>query len=423
MKDVVLRIENLYKEYRLGEYGYGSLHEDLSSWWARIRGKEDPNSLVTAAHTTAAESRHILAISDINLEVERGTVLGVIGKNGAGKSTLLKLISRITTPTKGKIFIDGRIGSLLEVGTGFHPELTGRENIFLNGAILGMKKREVSSVLDEIIDFSGVEKFIDTPVKRYSSGMYVRLAFAVAAHLQTEILIVDEVLAVGDIEFQRKCLGKMKDVSQSGRTVLFVSHNMGSINSLCNQAILLEQGRMIDSGGVEEVINKYLGMFYNEAATEDLFTIKRRGGLGKLARITAVSILNEAAQVTNIISYGRPVTFRIKAKGIGTCDHVRFLVGINTSMQDRITTMLSDKECSFKKNDVNEMQLTVHNLFLNPGVYSITVTITTDFEGIDSLEFVTSFEVVDSVHNDGDSQKRIVKYGILQHFDTDWKVV
>lgn len=260
MSDTVIQIEGLWKEYRLGVIGHGTLTRDLQSWWARVRGKEDPNSkiqLMLAGQEKQIEGDRFWALRDINLEVKEGEILGIIGRNGSGKSTLLKLLSRVTAPTKGQIKSKGRIASLLEVGTGFHPELTGRENIFMNGAILGMSKQEIKSKLDEIIDFSGVEKFIDTPVKRYSSGMYVRLAFAVAAHLEPEILVIDEVLAVGDAEFQEKCLGKMGEVSKAGRTVLFVSHNMVAIEAMCSRGLLICNGEAVSSDSVCHVISKY----------------------------------------------------------------------------------------------------------------------------------------------------------------------
>jgi lipopolysaccharide transport system ATP-binding protein len=254
----VIQIENLYKEYRLGVIGHGTLYRDLQSWWSRVRGKEDPNSLI-GQESNGRIKDHILALTDINLEVTDGEVLGIIGANGAGKSTLLKILSRVTAPTKGSIKVKGRIASMLEVGTGFHTELTGRENIYLNGAINGMDKREIAKKLDEIVDFAGVEQFIDTPVKRYSSGMFVRLGFAVAAYLDPDILVVDEVLAVGDASFQKKAIGKMKDVSKSeGRTVLFVSHNMESIKKLCARSILLEKGKVIFDGPTNKVIESYL---------------------------------------------------------------------------------------------------------------------------------------------------------------------
>jgi lipopolysaccharide transport system ATP-binding protein len=238
--------------------GTGTLSRDLNRWWARVRKQPDPYTRIGQQDAFARIGESILALDDVSFTVQQGEALGIIGRNGAGKSTLLKILSRVTAPTSGVVKVRGRIGSLLEVGTGFHPELTGRENVYLNGAILGMRKEEVTRKFDEIVDFSGVEKFIDTPVKRYSSGMYVRLAFAVAAHLDPEILIVDEVLAVGDAEFQKKCLGKMGDVAGEGRTVLFVSHNMGAIERLCPRTILLTQGQIQDYGITPDVIYAYL---------------------------------------------------------------------------------------------------------------------------------------------------------------------
>ena len=261
MSDIAIKVEGLSKQYRLGEVGTGTISHDLNRWWARVRGKEDPFLKLGEANdrTIAANSDYVWALRDVNFEVKQGEVLGIIGRNGAGKSTLLKILSKTTTPTTGAIKVRGRIASLLEVGTGFHPEMTGRENIFLNGAILGMTRKEIRSKFDEIVDFAGVERYVDTPVKRYSSGMYVRLAFAVAAHLEPEILIVDEVLAVGDAEFQKKCLGKMKDVSvNDGRTVLFVSHNMTAVSSLCDSAIYMYNGRIEQIGQTQEIINSYL---------------------------------------------------------------------------------------------------------------------------------------------------------------------
>lgn len=262
MSNTVIKVENLSKQYRLGEVGTGTLSHDLKRWWHKVQGKEDPFLKIGEANdrTAKGDSDYVWALKDINFEVKQGEVLGIIGRNGAGKSTLLKILSKTTLPTTGSIKVKGRIASLLEVGTGFHPEMTGRENIFLNGSILGMTKREIKKKFDEIVDFAGVERYIDTPVKRYSSGMYVRLAFAVAAHLEPEILIVDEVLAVGDAEFQKKCLGKMKDVSGEGRTVLFVSHNMGAIKTLCNKAFLLQKGMLEQNnfGDTIHVINSYM---------------------------------------------------------------------------------------------------------------------------------------------------------------------
>lgn len=261
MSKTVLKVENISKQYRLGQVGTGTLSHDLNRWWHRIRRKEDPYLKIGEVNdrTKDATSEYVWALKDINFEVKEGEVLGIIGKNGAGKSTLLKILSKVTGPTTGCIKTNGRIASLLEVGTGFHPELTGRENIFLNGAILGMTKSEVSKKLDEIVDFAGVARYLDTPVKRYSSGMMVRLGFAVAAHLEPEILIVDEVLAVGDAEFQKKAIGKMQEVSTSGgRTVLFVSHNMESVKNLCERGMVLADGKLGFLGSVNEAVINYL---------------------------------------------------------------------------------------------------------------------------------------------------------------------
>lgn len=261
MSKIVIKAEGISKQYRLGLVGTGTVKDDMKRWWFNLRGKEDPFLKIGEANNRAVkgESDYVWSLRDINFEINQGDSVGIIGRNGAGKSTLLKILSQVTQPTTGKIYTKGRIASLLEVGTGFHPEMTGRENIFLNGAILGMRKYEIQRKLDEIIAFSGVERYIDTPVKRYSSGMYVRLAFAVAAHLESEILIVDEVLAVGDAEFQKKCLGKMNDVSKGeGRTVLFVSHNMTAVQSLCNTGILLNNGTIDCIANVDVVLERYL---------------------------------------------------------------------------------------------------------------------------------------------------------------------
>ncbi|QHT65781.1 ATP-binding cassette domain-containing protein [Rhodocytophaga rosea] len=268
MSEVVISVEGLGKRYRLGSIGTGTLSQDLNIWWANLRGKENPYAKLEPDYPTHSKDNEFWALKDLNFEISQGQAVGIIGMNGAGKSTLLKILSRITAPTLGEIKVDGRIASLLEVGTGFHPDLTGRENIFLNGAILGMSKFEIRSKLDEIISFSGVEKHIDTPVKRYSSGMHVRLGFAVAAHLEPEILIVDEVLAVGDAEFQKKCIGKMKEVAGEGRTILFVSHNMAAVAKLCSRAILLRQGKIHLDSTVDDAIGTYLNLFSKDSKPE-----------------------------------------------------------------------------------------------------------------------------------------------------------
>lgn len=261
MSNTVIEFNNVGKQYILGTIGTGTLSQDLNRWWANIRGKEDPYLKIgeTNDRTQKGDSRFVWALRDINFKVEQGDVVGIVGKNGAGKSTLLKILSRVTSPTTGDIKIKGRIASLLEVGTGFHPEMTGRENIFMNGSIMGMTKAEIRSKFDEIVDFAGVAKYVDTPVKRYSSGMMVRLGFAIAAHLEPEILVVDEVLAVGDAEFQKKAIGKMQDVSKGeGRTVLFVSHNMAAVRSLCTRGVMLKNGTVDFIGTIPETLNHYL---------------------------------------------------------------------------------------------------------------------------------------------------------------------
>ena len=259
---IAIKIENLSKQYRLGVIGTGTLSHDLNRWWTvNVLRREDPYLKIgeTNDRATRGNSEYVWALKDINMEIEQGDVVGIIGKNGAGKSTLLKLLSRVTKPTTGTIKYRGRIASLLEVGTGFHPEMTGRENIYMNGAIMGMTRAEITRKLDEIVDFSGCERYLDTPVKRYSSGMTVRLGFAIAAHLDPEILVVDEVLAVGDAEFQKKAIGKMQDVSKGeGRTVLFVSHNMAAVKSLCKRGVILQNGLLVDSGDVDTIVSHYL---------------------------------------------------------------------------------------------------------------------------------------------------------------------
>lgn len=258
MREVVIKFDHVSKEYRLGAIGGGTLKGDLQSFMARVRGREDPNRKIGAKAVSGND--RFLALDDISFEVHKGEALGIIGHNGAGKSTLLKLLSRVTAPTSGTISFDGRIASMLEVGTGFHPELTGRENVYMNGAILGMTKAEIDKKFDEIVAFAEMEQFIDTPVKRYSSGMYVKLAFSVAAHLDSEIMVMDEVLAVGDMKFQKKCLDRMGDAANSeGRTVLYVSHNMNTIRQLCDRCIVLDHGKIIFDGDVEEAIGVYMG--------------------------------------------------------------------------------------------------------------------------------------------------------------------
>jgi len=336
---IAIRVEHLSKEYRLGVLSHKTLYRDIQSFGSRLLGKEDPNSLIGAQKQGGNEK--FLALDDVSFEVMQGDVLGVIGKNGAGKSTLLKILSKVTTPTKGEIKIKGRIASLLEVGTGFHPELTGRENIYLNGAILGMTKREIASKFDEIVSFAEIERFIDTPVKRYSSGMYVRLAFSVAAHLEPEILIVDEVLAVGDISFQKKCLGKMDNVSKKdGRTVLFVSHNMAFIRSLCNKAILLEKGKLIQEGKSIDLVNSYNLSFKEHKKFSDNFEIgnsQNRRGSGE-ARFSAITFYNHLGEETNNFEAGDDIIIRMSVKIFKRLKNLNFCFFIRSPLTEEVIT-------------------------------------------------------------------------------------
>ena len=294
MDELAIKIEHVSKQYRLGAIGGGTLKGDLQTWWARKRGKEDPNSRI-GARTDVKIGEKFLALDDINLEVKKGEALGIIGHNGAGKSTLLKLLSRVTAPTTGTISYNGRITSMLEVGTGFHPELTGRENVYMNGAILGMTKAEIDSKIEQIIDFSEVRQFIDTPVKRYSSGMYVKLAFSVAANLDSEIMIMDEVLAVGDMAFQKKCIEKMRfAASNEGRTVLYVSHNMNTIRQLCSRCIVLNHGRIIYDGSVESAIEVYMEQNSTSEKAVDFSAVKRvRNDLVDGIKIQRIELLGQ----------------------------------------------------------------------------------------------------------------------------------
>lgn len=308
-KDIILKAVNISKQYRLGVVGTGTISHDLNRWWHKVRGKENPYLKIGEVNdrSTKSESDYVWALQDINFEVERGEVVGIIGKNGAGKSTLLKILSRVTSPTTGSIKTRGRIASLLEVGTGFHGEMTGRENIFLNGSILGMTKKEITSKIDEIIEFSGCERYIDTPVKRYSSGMTVRLAFAVAAFLEPEILVVDEVLAVGDAEFQKKAIGKMQDMSKGGgRTVLFVSHNMAAVKSLCTKGVLMENGRITNISDISTIISQYMNLSINKS----VFDYDNIIGSTKIIKI---ELKNQEGVICNVFKNDDDISLAITA--------------------------------------------------------------------------------------------------------------
>ena len=326
----VISVEHLSKAYKLGQIGTGTFAHDLNVWWAKMRGKPNPMLRIGETDHGNREGEEIWALKDINFTVEQGEVLGIIGRNGAGKSTLLKILSRVTAPTEGRIKVKGRVASLLEVGTGFHPDLTGRENIYLNGAILGMNRKEIDRKFDEIVDFAEVEKFIDTPVKRYSSGMYVRLAFAVAAYLEPEILVVDEVLAVGDIEFQKKCLGKMGDAAKEGRTVLFVSHNMGMIRSLCVRSIVLSHGVIQIDTDTENAIQKYLlsANQFIEGGGLRQWDINAPGT--DELRLRWIQLLNAENSPAELFDLSKPIRIEIGYEVFAPIRGLRWIVQIKT---------------------------------------------------------------------------------------------
>jgi lipopolysaccharide transport system ATP-binding protein len=384
MRDVAIRVENMGKRYRLGQtVGYNTLRDTLANVivapFRRQRAiSHESSSTSGRPQATKHQSNYIWALKNVSFEVSRGEAVGIIGRNGSGKSTLLKVLSKITAPTEGYVEIYGRVGSLLEVGTGFHPELTGRENIYLNGAILGLKKAEIKQKFDEIVAFSEIEKFLDTPVKRYSSGMYVRLAFAIAAHLEPDILLVDEVLAVGDAQFQKKCLGKMEGVAREGRTVLFVSHNMASVQELCPKVILLRDGQVVEEDTARTVISSYLsresGLSAGSMDVSDP-SLRRNSLANSLFRWTRVTILNSAGKATAMLALGEP--FEIILQGIADCDLSEVIAGF--SIDSVLGTAIFN---SFQiDNDISgrlpageiRFRISMEQNLLAPGVYQISL--------------------------------------------------
>jgi lipopolysaccharide transport system ATP-binding protein len=400
MSDFVTKVENLSKLYRLGQVGTGSLAHDVNRWWHRVRGKEDPYSQVGQVNDRSKKSasEYVYALKDINFEVKQGEVLGIIGRNGAGKSTLLKILSRVTGPTSGEVKIKGRIAALLEVGTGFHPDLTGRENLFLNGAILGMTKAEICSKLDEIVDFSGCEAYLDTPVKRYSSGMQVRLAFAVAAHLEPEILIVDEVLAVGDAEFQKKCLGRMGQVSREGRTILFVSHNMVAVQSLCTRAIHLEEGKVIADGMVRQIVSSYLkqgGAVESERSWPDLANAPGNDQV-RIARITVQAV---EPMEDGLITMLTPVRFAIEYARLKSGGRVHFTFHL-INEEEVVVLTTSPGGCPLDLG-IYRTECSVPGSLLNSGGYRLRLLVVEDGSRVTSVdESIVSFSVIDTRERD-----------------------
>jgi lipopolysaccharide transport system ATP-binding protein len=397
MPQPVIKIENLCKIYRLGEIGTGTISRDLERWYKmKIKGQEDPFLRIgeTNERNKKGLGDVVYSLKGINLDIQPGEALGIIGKNGAGKSTLLKIISRVTGPTTGVIKIKGRVASLLEVGTGFHPELTGKENIYLNGAILGMSKKEITRKLDEIIDFSGVERYIDTPVKRYSSGMYVRLAFAVAAHLESEILIVDEVLAVGDAEFQKKCLGKMSDVTRGeGRTVLFVSHNMGAIQNLCSKAILLNQGTLLHEGSITEVIEEYLML----SSKKSIQSFSNRYG-NKKAEILEYNLFDSNGKRVNDFLMGDNIFVQLRIKFHDKITRADIGINIKNNMGELISH-ISSFDDSFsvngEKGDEKIIKIKLCNIYYSPTSYILDIAILNGSDHFDMIEDCISFNLAE----------------------------
>jgi lipopolysaccharide transport system ATP-binding protein len=371
----VISVENLSKSYRLGQIGSGTLTNDLRIWWAKIHGQPNPLLRIGMKDHQNRDGETIWALKDVSLQVKKGEALGIIGRNGAGKSTLLKVLSRVTAPTSGEIRVKGRIASLLEIGTGFHPDLTGQENIYLNGAIMGMNRKEVRCKFDEIVDFADVEKFIDTPVKRYSSGMYVRLAFAVAAYLDPEILLVDEVLAVGDAAFQKKCLGKMGDVAREGRTVLFVSHNMGSISELCSKCLVIKSGKVEDIGEPKEIIASYLknGMQENRAKIDLLTWQEDRLGNGPM-RVRFAETLDKNGSPCSFFEYGDKINIKV---GVEAEINSKFMLGITIrNGQGQLLLHLNspdDTDGFISHSNVTVINANIEKIMLNNGDYYISI--------------------------------------------------
>jgi lipopolysaccharide transport system ATP-binding protein len=396
MSNKVISVESVSKQYKLGVINHGTLQRELQSWWARLRGRADPNLEIGIDEGAAGGVFN--ALDDVSFTVSAGETVGIIGRNGAGKSTLLKILSRVAAPNSGRVRIRGRVSSLLEVGTGFHPELTGRENVYLNGAILGMTRAEITRKFDEIVAFAEVEKFIDTPVKRYSSGMYVRLAFAVAAHLEPEILIVDEVLAVGDHEFQKKCLGKMRDVRTEGRTVLFVSHNMTAVNNLCARSILLSKGKMIADGPSSDVTREYLRSASFQGESHWKFEAKP----GKAAQFREVMILDPYGETREGYELTRPINIRMRYSLAEATRGVT--VGLQVISEDNGETFisLSDTELEMSRLEeraageyVAEVQIPAQ--LLNTGQYSLRLGVSKGRHDIFDVVEGMNFRVIDSV--------------------------
>lgn len=394
----IIKVEDLSKQYRLGQVSTGTISHDVNRWWHRVRGKEDPYLKIgeTNDRTSTGNSDYVWALKDINFEVKQGEVLGIIGRNGAGKSTLLKILSRTTAPTTGSIKIKGRVASLLEVGTGFHPELSGRENIYLNGAILGMTKKEITRKFDEIVAFAGVERYIDTPVKRYSSGMYVRLAFAVAAHLEPEILIVDEVLAVGDAEFQKKCLGKMKDVSEKdGRTVLFVSHNMGTIAQLCNHSILMANGMVQNIGSTVAVIDSYIKTNIKGDINNYIIDESRISDVE--CCFQSIKITNSDDELCDQFLFNGQIKIKVQILINDFFPSTLIGIGLQDKYDNRVCTFVNKLEKFATGNGKVEIVIELPRNIFAPNYYKVVFALfNPGYKNFDYIENVHAFSIIDN---------------------------
>jgi lipopolysaccharide transport system ATP-binding protein len=391
---IVISVEQVSKSYRLGQIGGGTLKEDFARWCAKLQGKPDPLLKIGEEHLARHIGELFWALDNVSFEVKEGEVLGIIGRNGAGKSTLLKILSQVTTSTSGQIKIKGRIASLLEVGTGFHQELTGRENVFLNGAILGMTKAEIRKKFDEIVAFSGIEEFIDTPVKRYSSGMYVRLAFAVAAHLEPEILILDEVLAVGDAEFQKKCLGKMGEVAKGGRTVLFVSHNMTAVQSLCRRALMLVGGRLVADNAVAPVVTRYLREAQGTSEAKE-WTDPQTAPGNNLIKVKRVRILPDGDSSAGLLTMQTPLHIETEYWVVktGAATHLTYHL-IN---DQGIIVLTSGCSPQIRQPGVYKAVCTIPGKLLNSGGYFLKLLIVENENQVAyENDSIASFNVVDA---------------------------
>ena len=398
-REIAIQLSNVKKRYKLGQIGGGTLQGDLQSWWARIRGKEDPNTKIGTNQRLFGQT--FMALNGIDLTIYKGEAIGIIGANGAGKSTLLKLLSRVTAPTEGEIDIYGRISSMLEVGTGFNGELTGRENVYMNGAILGMTKAEIDGKMEDIIEFSEVREFIDTPVKRYSSGMFVKLAFSVSAHLDSEIMIMDEVLAVGDMAFQKKCLEKMREAAtKEGRTVLYVSHNMNTIRQLCDRCIVLNQGKISYKGDVEEAIQEYLGSRLRSENLIELEHIQRDPEFNPHpVTLIELRILDKDISSYNV---GDMIQIYLKCKSKRTFEQVFIRVIIKSVDGIPVTMQTTGQGVDLEIEKVNAFRCTVDISRLVPGRYTISIVIYEVDElgnnvSIDGLKDIYCFEIAQTI--------------------------